>query len=298
MASASERALMNKLSGTFPKLTGPSVKSSGGVKTQISTAVSQLKSMTFTPQAQLETEVNAMLSDIKDQMPNPTKVDEIKSVVNGCDFFGIGEVVGDAVAQAEALAQQSIVAITTAAGDTLNKVNTIIDEATHIPEVIAAGIISKVEETFSTAAEAAKRFVPDFDFDFGLDYDLDFLDDNLDAVNNLVGVAAMGAKSLSHIMGQADKLISCLDGIGGAEYADITSEYTSTANDLYDKIGMVDDPVDPDYGNIDLDKIYSDAGLSSSEINNINNVKYAINKSKDNTGRSIFACVSKLKEGL
>jgi hypothetical protein len=294
MASATERALMNKLSGTFPKMTGPALKSSGGIKTQISTAVSQLKSMTFTPKAQLETEINSVLSDIKDQMPNPTKVSEIKGVVSNCDFFGAGEVIEDAIA----LTQQSIVAITTAAADTLNKVNTIIDEATHIPEVIAAGILSKIEESFSTAAEAASRFIPDFDFDFGLDYDLDFLDGSLDAVNSLVGSVAMGAQRISDIMGQADRLIACLDAIGGPEYAAITSEYTDTTNDLYDKIGMIDDPLDPDYGNINLNKIYSDAGLTTSEINKINNVKYAINKAKDNTGRSIYASVSKLKEGL
>jgi len=240
MVSASQRALLSKLTGEFPKLTMPSLKSSGGIKTQISSVTSQLKSMTFTPQAQLETKVNLMLSDIKNQMPDPSSISEIKNVVGNCDFFGVGEVVGDAIAQAEALTQQSIVAITTAAGDVLNKVDEIINQITDIPEVIAARIISKIEQSFSTAAEAAKDFIPDFDFDFGVDFD--YLDNSLDAVNKLVGAAAMGAKRLSDIMGQADKLIQCLDAVGGAEYAAITSEYTDVSNQLYDKMGMVDNP--------------------------------------------------------
>ena len=298
MATATERALLNKLSGEFPKLTMPSLKSSGSINTQVSTVVSQLKSMTFTPQAQLETQVNTMLYDIKEQIPNPNQVNEIKNVVNNCDFFGMGEVVGDAIAQAEALTQQSITAITTAAKDALNKVNDIINNVTNVPEVIAAQMLSKIEESFSSAAEAAKDFIPDFDFDFGLDYDLDFLDDDLDAINRLVGAAAMGAQKLKDIMGQADRLIECLDSIGGAEYADQATEYIDTTNGLYDKLNMIDDPLDSNYGKLNLNKIYSDAGLSTVEINKINNVKYAINKAKDNTGRSVYASVSKLKEGI
>ena len=92
------------------------------------------------------------------------------------------------------------------------------------------------------------------------------------------------ADKISELLAAADKLLNCLSAGCAAvdpSYIPSLSQKTQELQDVYDDLGVVDDPLDPNYGKFDYSAMYNDLGLSTTEISNITKVKEGINTSKD-----------------
>lgn len=76
--------------------------------------------------------------------------------------------------------------------------------------------------------------------------------------------------NLSDLMAKADKLIDCLTSLCGPSYSTIASDMSSDLNNLYSAMGVDDDPNSADYGKLDTASIYANAGISPSDISNMN----------------------------
>ena len=102
------------------------------------------------------------------------------------------------------------------------------------------------------------------------------------ALNALPGMP--GGDKISDLLAAADKLLNCLSSGCAAvdpSYIPSLSQKTAELQSVYDDLGLIDDPLDPNYGKFNYDAMYNDLGLSASEVSNIESVKSTINTSKD-----------------
>lgn len=86
-----------------------------------------------------------------------------------------------------------------------------------------------------------------------------------------VGIGLPNSNNIENILRNADKLLACLNAFcpGKASEAQLIA---SDLQGLYDILKVVDDPNNPNYGQINFDSIYEDVGMTAMEILNMNNV--------------------------
>ena len=75
-----------------------------------------------------------------------------------------------------------------------------------------------------------------------------------------------GAMDISGILAKADGIINCMSNLCGAEFASRASTMVSTVSGLYSDLGIVSNPLSANYGSLDVDAIYSAAGISPDNI--------------------------------
>lgn len=114
----------------------------------------------------------------------------------------------------------------------------------------------------------------------------------------LDGANFPGGDNIAGLLALADKLLNCLDS-GCAtfdpRYQTSLSQKTSELQQVYDDLGLVDDPNDPNYGKFDYSAMYNDLGLTSEEMSNIKSVKSGINSSKNTGSEAITKATDAIK---
>lgn len=80
-----------------------------------------------------------------------------------------------------------------------------------------------------------------------------------------VGLGLPGALGITGIMQAADKIINCIAGRCGGDFTARVTAMTETLDELYTDLNLVSDPLDPNWGEFDIDKIYDDVALSAQE---------------------------------
>jgi len=124
-----------------------------------------------------------------------------------------------------------------------NKINNYIDDVTSVPEFLVGKALSALEEFYS----------------------------------NLFP----GSKALTELLQKADKLINCLANFCGGEYTSEVISLTNETQGLYNDFEIVGDPLDANYGKLNKDKLFSEAGLTASDIAKITDANDEINSVKE-----------------
>lgn len=119
--------------------------------------------------------------------------------------------------------------------------------------------------------------------------------------NTLSGIGIPGGNNLTDIFKKADKLINCLSticGAGAPTYITIATEYADELDDLYTDMNIVSNPLSPNYGGFDYNAIYTNVGMTSQDILQVNTALSGVGDTNTNALTSIDASVSKAKDLL
>ena len=117
----------------------------------------------------------------------------------------------------------------------------------------------------------------------------------------LNGLNFPGGDKIADLLALADKLLNCLSAGCAAfdpTYIVPLSQKSAELQSVYDDLGLVDDPLDPNYGKFDYSAMYNELGLSTSEIGAIDSVKGGINLSKDDGVGAVDAAKSAVKNAV
>jgi len=117
----------------------------------------------------------------------------------------------------------------------------------------------------------------------------------LSKLDEIYGSLYPDASALTDLMKKADKLINCLSNLCNGEYTTEVIALTDQTTNLYSDFQMVSNPLDPDYGLLDKSQLYSDAGLSVSDITKISGVNDDLNNYKDEAKTAIQNLMDKTK---
>jgi len=121
-----------------------------------------------------------------------------------------------------------------------------------------------------------------------------------DGINNTMsGIGIPGGNSLTDIFKKADKLIDCLSAICGAgdpTYITVATEYAEELDNLYDSMNIVSNPLSSNYGQFDYDAIYTNAGMTSQNILQVNTALDGVGTTGTDALTSIDASVSRAKD--
>ena len=110
------------------------------------------------------------------------------------------------------------------------------------------------------------------------------------------GISGLGSGSgLTAGMGNLDKIISCVDALCPGFGSDV-SKMISSANSLYGSLNMVSDPISALYGQLDLDSIYSAAGISPAKILAVNKSVNSITGMADKATSAVSTGVDAMKK--
>ncbi len=104
-----------------------------------------------------------------------------------------------------------------------------------------------------------------------------------------------GALNLGAILRAADEIINCIAGRCGPSYSDRVTAMTSDLQDLFNNLTVIDDPLDPAYGEFDLGGIYDSVGLTLDEKVQMGKVTDAVQSAKTDSLNAVNASVSSIK---
>ncbi len=113
------------------------------------------------------------------------------------------------------------------------------------------------------------------------------LGEALGALDELFNNDKPRSSGLTDLMKDADKLINCLSTLCNGEYTSEVIALTNQTQNLYDDLGMVSDPLSANYGLLDKDTLFSDAGLTPSDITKITGANDEVNSLKDQGQQAI-----------
>lgn len=117
-----------------------------------------------------------------------------------------------------------------------------------------------------------------------------------DKLSGLVeGFKLPGSLDLTTILQTADKLINCVVSRCGPNYSSRVSQMIDDLQGIYDDLQIDDDPLSSTWGQLDVQQIYSDAGISATNIAKMDKVVDAVNKSKSDAFGGISSLKSKIK---
>jgi len=88
------------------------------------------------------------------------------------------------------------------------------------------------------------------------------------------------SKALSELLARADKLIDCLSNFCGGEYTSEVIALTNETQNLYNDFEMIGDPNDANYGKLNKDQLFADAGLTAGDIAKITDVNQEVDAVK------------------
>lgn len=153
-------------------------------------------------------------------------------------------------------------------------------------------ILSNPISLVKSAARAVNSKIEGFIGDFAATLPEFSVGDTLGNILDLLGPPEIpGGLGISDLVKSADVLINCIADRCGSDYISIVSNYSSQLQTIYDDMGLIDDPTDPNWGELDLTKIYNDAGLTPSQITQIDKVKNSIQTAKE-TGQNALDSAS------
>ena len=95
-----------------------------------------------------------------------------------------------------------------------------------------------------------------------------------------VGLGLPDALGISGIIRTADQIINCIAGRCGGDFATRLTAMTETLDQLYTDLNLVSDPLDANWGEFNIEKIYDDVALSAQERLQMTTVVDAVQNSQ------------------
>jgi hypothetical protein len=176
----------------------------------------------------------------------------------------------------------------------LNDIKNFIDSCEYLEGLNPVStMIGNVNGIFSEIDKLVNGFDLSFP-EFGVGNFGSLIDKLLDGIPG-----APGGDKISELLAKADKLLNCLSSACAAQDPTYIGDLTQKSAELqqtYDDLGLIDDPLDPNYGKFDYDAMYNDLGMSTQEIDAINSVKSSVNGSKDDGMDAISKTTDAIKQ--
>lgn len=116
-----------------------------------------------------------------------------------------------------------------------------------------------------------------------------------DKFSGITGLSIPDALNISDIVRSADKLINCMAGRCGVDYASRVTEMIDRLEGIYNDLNIVSDPLDTNWGEFDTQALYDLAGFDPSQINQMDKVVTSVNQTKTTALSSINNINSSLK---
>jgi hypothetical protein len=115
------------------------------------------------------------------------------------------------------------------------------------------------------------------------------------SINDLLFGNIPGSSIISDSFKAADKLINCLSAYCGGEYPAQILSYVDTMNELYEDLNIIDDPVAPNYGKYDMERLFTEQGISIPNQAKVTNVIGAADSAKSTAMTKITDTIGGLK---
>jgi len=90
-----------------------------------------------------------------------------------------------------------------------------------------------------------------------------------------------GSKALTDLLKKADQLINCLSNFCGGEYTSEVIALTNETQSLYNDFEIVGNPLDANYGKLDKETLYSEAGMTGGDIAKITDASDEVDAMKE-----------------
>lgn len=178
--------------------------------------------------------------------------------------------------------------------DDLNKIKQFIDGCDYLkdfaPVSALIGTIGGIYDTISDLINGLNLQFPEFGAG-GLGSLIDKILDGLPT----------GGDKISELLALADKLLACLDNSCAQvdpTYIPQLSQKSDELQQVYEDLGVIDDPNSPNYGKFDYSAMYNELGLSTSEISAIDKVKGGVNLSKDAGSQAVSNATAAMKNAI
>jgi len=159
---------------------------------------------------------------------------------------------------------------------------------------ILSNPISLLKGGVSSAISEASGFVSDL-VDLLPEFDAGQILANIFSKFSGAGAGLPDFLDITAAMQAADKIINCIAGRCGSSFVARVASMTETLDDLYDELNIISDPIDPNWGKFDIDKLYDDVSLSVSEKLQMNKVMDSIEDSQETITDSISNTVDATK---
>jgi hypothetical protein len=247
------------LSSTATSMCNQLVQKYNGLIDPVKAAKSSFKSLTRTLASQLSTAIYSPLSSLQTEM-NALQ-DRVNGIIPGIDDEAMGDI-EDFLINCPIFGQSTPVS---AVGGTTNGIFDEIDKY--------------IDDSYALFEE------------FGLA--------NLaDTINKLLnGTGYPGGSNLSGLLKDGGILIQCLSSLCPG-FEPIVISYTDDLNSLYDEMHIVSNPVDPNFGLLDYDYLYSTANMTPTQITNMNYTISGVTDIKSNALSSVNASKQAVKNTL
>jgi hypothetical protein len=113
-------------------------------------------------------------------------------------------------------------------------------------------------------------------------------------MNQFSSMGSVGGSGLSEGMGKLDGAINCVNSLCPGFSSSVT-KMVDKVNGLYSNLGMVSNPLSPDFGKLDVDAIYTSAGIGPDKISAMNNTIGSMTTMTSNVQTTISAGVDVMK---
>lgn len=114
-------------------------------------------------------------------------------------------------------------------------------------------------------------------------------------LEELYGNQLPGSNALTDSLKNSDRLINCLSNLCNGEYTSEVISLTNQTENLYNDLEIVSNPLDANYGLLNKDQLYSDAGLIPGDIAKIGSVNDEVNSLKAQGKSSITSLMDSVK---
>lgn len=303
MATNAEKAMTNILLDKFNKSMKPVQMASKAKASQFSgikESITNINPLEFTPLAAMQLTTDTALNDAFEStawLSAGDALDKIQSIQSKCGYLekmgitqAIDKMAGGLMSEASNAATAAIDAAKAATGLSMpefgigKQLSDLVSKGVTATEPVRKeleGTVSAILETGKGVGARASELVSQLG----------------GAVGEAVGLAAKGLSTLGTPLQDLDALINCVDEIGGGDYVTEADEMIDSLNQVYDELGVEDDPNQENFGEFNSDKFFdSMPTITSDQKDNMLKATNMNDKSKNNSEAAIGAAKKKAAE--
>lgn len=201
--------------------------------------------------------VDAKISEVEDQVKEVIPEGNPEDIQETIDFINSCNFLSE-----NELLRNPIAIYNGAVNSTLSKVSDFItDAAALLPEFNAAQLLGAITDKFA----------------------------------GITGLSLPDALNISDIVRSADQLINCMAGRCGAEFASRVTDMIDELEGIYNDLNIISDPLDPNWGDFDIQELYDLAGFDPTEIVQMDKVVNTVTQTKTDALNSINSINTSIK---
>jgi hypothetical protein len=303
MATQAEKAISKMLVSQFNKQIAPVTLSSKAKLSQINgikESITNINISDWTPISSLQSTVDSALDGAFKSSAWLVAEDansKIQAIQNRCDFLGkmgigqaIDKIASGVAKDAADAANSAIDAAKSALGFDMpefgigSQLSDLINKGVAATEPVRKeleGTVSSILETGKGVAARASELASQVN----------------SAVDSGIDLVAKGLSTLAGPLKELDKLINCVNEIGGSEFTSEADQMITSLNQVYADLGVNDDPLQKNFGEFNTDTFFASMpGITTDQKENMLKATNMNDQSKNNAMATVSAAKSKAIE--